>query len=224
MSRSENKIVRTEAEQECANKMFDALRDELLKRELSNTENYDKAILTLSSASLGFSLIAIWSVVPLDTGIYLWVIKLSWALLLISITTSLVAYLLSNKAIFKQLSNARKYYKEGSADTFNRPNIFIKINRILNYTTGLLFISALSAIVIFVTLNIGRGTNTMSKEIKDTKNTTEMVKRSANIPEMEQAPGVLPTSQGGNDRDDSNSGVNTGSTNSNSEGNPTKTE
>ena len=38
-------------------KLHDALRDELFKRQLSNSENLDRAILMLSSAGLGFSLV-----------------------------------------------------------------------------------------------------------------------------------------------------------------------
>ena len=53
------KIDRNEKDQLIANQMYDKFRDELLKRDLSNTENYDKAILTLSASSLGLSLTAI---------------------------------------------------------------------------------------------------------------------------------------------------------------------
>jgi hypothetical protein len=49
-------LERSEQDQKVADQMYDKLRDDLLKRDLSNTEGYDKAILTLSSASLGFSL------------------------------------------------------------------------------------------------------------------------------------------------------------------------
>jgi hypothetical protein len=40
-------------------KLHDSLRDELLKRQLSNSENLDRAILMLSSAGLGLSLLDI---------------------------------------------------------------------------------------------------------------------------------------------------------------------
>ncbi|MBW2741328.1 MAG: hypothetical protein JRE64_21355 [Deltaproteobacteria bacterium] len=223
-SETENKIVRSEKEQERANEMFDALRDELLKRELSNTENYDKAILTLSSASLGLSLTAIRFVVPLESATYIWLIKLGWVLLLFSIITSLAAFLMSNKAISKQLNNARGYYKNGIADAFNRSNIFIKINSFLNYSTGLLFLSALCVILIFVTLNIGTETNTMSKDIENTKSTPITIIKSANIPTMEQAPGTQTTSQGGSDNGESNSGGNDSSSSSGTGGDSGKSE
>jgi hypothetical protein len=141
-------ISRTKEEQKRANDIFDSLRDELLKRELSNTENYDKAILTLSAAALGLSLTAIRFIVPLETAEHIWLIKSGWILLLVSIITSLLAYLMSNKAITEQMKNAENYYTKGIAEAFNKPNIFIKYNAVLNYVTGVAFIIAISFIAI----------------------------------------------------------------------------
>ena len=81
------------------NKLLNKHKDELLKRDLSNTENYDKAILTLSSAGLGFSLVAIKSIVPWESAVFVWLVISGWSLLLLSIIICLVAYLVSNKAI-----------------------------------------------------------------------------------------------------------------------------
>jgi hypothetical protein len=50
---------------EKAQELYERYRDELLKRQLSNSENFDKAILTLSSAGLALYLTAIEHVVPL---------------------------------------------------------------------------------------------------------------------------------------------------------------
>ena len=47
-------------------KYFKELNREIYTRERSNTENYDKAILSLSSAGLGFSLAFIKNIVPLN--------------------------------------------------------------------------------------------------------------------------------------------------------------
>ncbi|MBI1424874.1 MAG: hypothetical protein GC149_15615 [Gammaproteobacteria bacterium] len=116
--------MRTEEEQKEANKIFESFRNELLKRELSNTESYDKSILTLSAAALGLSLSAIRLIVPLETAKYICLIKLGWALLLISIATSLSAYLMSNKAITVQLKNAEDYYVKGIEGAFNKRNIY----------------------------------------------------------------------------------------------------
>ncbi len=210
-------IVRTEEEQKRANEMFDSFRDELLKRELSNTESYDRAILTLSSASLAVSLTAIRFVVPLESSNHIWMIKAGWLLLLFSIIMSLYAYLMSNKAISVQLKNAEDYYTHGVAEAFNRPNKYTEVNGVLNKLTGVMFVLALSSIVIFVTLNINSEESVMTKSkdnsgvvksvnIRESANVPTMQKvpsgmgiekNSANIPTMQQAPGTQTTSQSG---------------------------
>lgn len=183
--------------------MFDSLRDELLKRDLSNTENYDKAILTLSSSSLGLSLTAIKFVIPISAAIYVPLLKASWALLVVSVISSLIAYIISNKAISIQLDNARDYYKNGIEDAFSKKNIFITLNSFLNKLTGLCFAVSIALIVSFISINIDKEEVTMTKKktetvdvIKSTNVPTmeriptdsSLGKNSANIPTMEQAP------------------------------------
>ncbi|EGR1181158.1 hypothetical protein AABF50_004589 [Vibrio parahaemolyticus] len=59
-------------------KMYDELRDELYKRELSNSESFDKAILSLSSAGLAISLTFIKSIVSIDSAIFVYWLYASW--------------------------------------------------------------------------------------------------------------------------------------------------
>ena len=202
---------RTPEDQKVADGLFDAFRDDLLKRDLSNSEGYDKAILALSSASLGFSLTAIKFIVPIDTAIYIWLLILCWSLIVLSVSFSLAAYLISNKAIHIQLNNARDYYKKGVEDAFTRKNNYITINTILNRSTGLLLAIAISIVVIFISINLTSGESEMSKDkssgtyIKKSASIPNMEKvsppedsatNSANVPTMEQAPNTGTTSQG----------------------------
>lgn len=224
-------IERTKEEQQRANEMFDTLRDELLKRELSNTESYDRAILTLSAASLGISLTAIRFVVPLESADYIWMVKSGWMLLLISIIISLYAYFMSNRAIAAQVKNAEDYYIHGVEEAFNRHNKYISLNSLLNKLTGVTFSIAIALIVLFVTLNINhQETQDMSKKSDNSGTSTTfrdsasvpsmqrvpsgtgLEKNSANIPTMQQAPGTQTTSQS----DGSNSGSSSSSSGSSS--------
>ncbi|MDO3383011.1 hypothetical protein [Gilvimarinus algae] len=204
-------MTRSPEDQKVADEMFDKFRDDLLKRELSNSEGYDKAILALSSASLGFSLTVIKFIVPIDTAIHLWLLVLCWSLLVLCVIFSLSAYLVSNKAILMQLNNARDYYKKGIDDAFTRKNIYDSINIILNQVTGLLLAIAISIIVVFISINITNGENEMTNEkssgayIEKSANIPTMEKvsnpadsaiNSANVPTMEQAPNTGTTSQG----------------------------
>lgn len=106
----EDLITRTDEEQRRSVEMFDSFRDELYKRQLSNNEAYDKAILSLSSAGLAISLSFIKFIVPLDKAVYLGVLKTAWVLFLVSVVSTLVSYIVGNKGITRQLEYAEKYY------------------------------------------------------------------------------------------------------------------
>lgn len=147
-------MARTEQEQKSADDAFDKLRDDILKRDLSNTENYDKALLTLSASSLALSLTAIKFVVPIATASHINILKFAWALLVASVICSLVAYLVSNKAMAIELENARDYYIKGDEEAFKRNNRFSAANRWLNLFTGVAFAIAICSIVTFITINI----------------------------------------------------------------------
>jgi hypothetical protein len=156
--------MRNPDEQKIADQMFDRFRDELLKRYLSNTENYDKSILTLASAGLGLSLSAIRFVVPdLESAEHTWLLVAGWTLMFGSIVTSLSAYLVGNKAISIQLKNAEDYYIKGDEDAFKRKSAYIAANKLLNLSTGLMFVLSMASIISFVSHNVTRGDSSMSK-------------------------------------------------------------
>ena len=154
MTDTGEKITRTPEQQKEAEKIFASFEEESHKRELSNTQGYDKAILTLSSAGLGFSLLAIRFIVPWESADFIYLIVLGWFFLLASVTISLLAYQISNKAIAVELKNAQDYYLEGTEEAFNRKNRWQQCNKILNLLMGILFVVAMLLIVIFVVLNI----------------------------------------------------------------------
>lgn len=212
-------MARTKEQQVVADQMFDKLRDDLLSRDLSNTENYDKAILTLSSSSLALSLTVLKFIVPFSTAIHTILLKSAWILLAVSVICSLCAYLISNKAIAIQLNNARDYYKNSIEDAFSRKNIFTSINSYLNLLTGLTFSVAICFLIAFITFNINTGATTMTDKkftnvdltksanipsMESVNTTLDNVGNSANIPTMEQAPSTTPTS-GGDDSGSSDS-------------------
>lgn len=155
MSDDEEEIItRTEEEQKRSMEIFDSLRDELYKRQLSNSEAYDRAILSLSSAGLAISLTFIKFIVPLEEANHLVVLKASWVLLLLSVIATLISFLIGNKGISTQLKYAEQYYIEAKANAFNKFNIYAYLNSSLNYISGTLFLVALSCVVSFVILNI----------------------------------------------------------------------
>lgn len=178
------KESRTPEAQEQCKEIHDKYREDLLKRQLSNSENYDKTILSLSSTGLALSLTAIRLIVPLENASYLWCIKAAWILFLLTIIFTLITYCVGNVAIAKELKNAEDYYIQGVAYADLEPNIYKTVNPWLNRITGLFFTLAISLVVGFVICNVERN------EMTDKKITTHtiFVTDSADIPRMQAAP------------------------------------
>lgn len=184
------KFQRNKDEQKRCVEIHDKFRDDLLKRQLSNSEGYDKAILSLSSAGLALSLTAIKFIIPLDTAHYLWAIKTSWWLFFGTIICSLLAYLIGNKAIGKQLKIAEKYYLEGLVSAQTEKNIYTIINSFLNNITGIIFAVAISLVIYFVTANLNGDQHVKDKNLTNTNiSKTVTFRDSAPIPNMQIAPG-----------------------------------
>lgn len=128
-------------------------RDDLLKRQLSNSENFDKAILTLSTAALGISLTFTKYVVPLQSAAYLWTLRLSWVLFTLAIISTLCSFLLSQCGIKTQLRHAEKYYLERKDEFLAKGNRAARYTERAAYASAILFVGAIILLVLFVSLN-----------------------------------------------------------------------
>jgi len=180
-------FIRTDEERKRCEEIHDKFRDDLLQRQLSNSENYDKTIISLSSAGLALSLTAIRFVVPLDLASHLWLIKLSWILFFITIICSIVAYQIGNKAISRQMEIAEDYYLTGLVSAQKASNPYSKINSTINNFTGVFFLLAISSVTFFVIINLN-GEKAMTDKNKIVKNV--FVTDSAMVPKMQIAPGL----------------------------------
>lgn len=187
MATETDRIPRSDEEQKRSIEIYDSFRDELLKRQLSNTENYDKSILTLSSAGLAISLTFLKLLVPISEAQELWLMKTAWVCFLLSILLSLIAYLVSNAAITKQLEIAEDYYVNSYQSAFNKKNVLSHLNNWLNKIVGLFFAAAITTIVVFVIININSENKVMSDNKVDLSHSS-VGNESATIPSMQRVP------------------------------------
>lgn len=186
-------MSRSKEAQEIADQMYDSFRDELRKRELSNTENYDKTVLTLSSASLAFS-VAILNGLP--TKDYFGILAIAWVLLVAVIISTLSAYLVGNKALADEQEKARRYYKESDESAFDESSCADKLNKWLNRFSGFGVCLSITLLVAFTALNFKEDKDMSSKnktaEKMINQNEGGLVPNSANIPRMERVPESKP--------------------------------
>jgi len=135
--------------------LYSRTREDLLKRNLSNSENLDKAILSLSSGLLGLSLGAIKSVVDLKVAKYLPLLFTSWGLFTLAIILTLVSFLVSQRAIARQLVLAEAYYLNGDDAAIEARNLWAEATEWLNGFSALAFTVAVMSTILFIIPNIG---------------------------------------------------------------------
>jgi hypothetical protein len=182
---------------EDSRKLLEKYREDVNKRSLSNTENYDRSILTLSSAMLGLSLAFIKDLANAESVECKFLLPASWMIFLLTIITVLVSFRVSESGLDQALRNAESYYRDGDQNAFSRQNIYGLINQKLNVLSGVLFALASLLTIIFVTLNFSK----VNMKTSETKGASiiapqSIVPLSATIPAIQSTSG-LPRPQGG---------------------------
>jgi hypothetical protein len=141
-----------------------AFRDDANAREKSNVEAYDRAVLTLSTASLGVSLTFIKDVVEPSAAILLPVLYTSWAMLTATVLITLISFLEALRSIRASSHAAPRYFMEGDDSAADIPQRFRNRMWRLTVASAFLFIGGLVSLALFVGTNIHHEATTMSKE------------------------------------------------------------
>ncbi|MCY4569538.1 MAG: hypothetical protein OXD49_14670 [Candidatus Poribacteria bacterium] len=135
--------------------LLDKEWDELLKRNLSNTESLAKYVFSLSSAGLGVSLVVVKDMKLLDSGNFKWILIVSWAAFLITISFALVSYLTSLHGIDKEFDRIEEEYEEEveeeAEDKKKKPG---RTTKILRYVIVISCIIGVICTPLFIVLNI----------------------------------------------------------------------
>ena len=139
-------------------KTDEKLTDELLVRHLSNSQLLDKAILTLSSASLGFSVLLLKDVFKLEEATHLTHLRLSWISFALAIIFILVSFLTSQLAIHTKFAQMQKR-KHHRADNENHDrektkNIPNMITIGLSIASVIVYIVAIALMFSFINSNL----------------------------------------------------------------------
>ncbi|MCY3553673.1 MAG: hypothetical protein OXH39_24730 [Candidatus Poribacteria bacterium] len=135
--------------------LLDKEWDELLKRNLSNTESLAKYVFSLSSAGLGVSLIVVKDMNLLASGNFKWILIASWVAFLITISSALVSYLTSLHGIDKEFDRIEEEYEkeieEKAEGEKKKPG---RTTKILRYVFVISCIIGVICTPLFILLNI----------------------------------------------------------------------
>ena len=134
--------------------IFESVRDHLNKADLSASEQFDKAVLTLSTAGLGFSVALTRYIVPLESAAAICLLVVSWLCFAAAIISTVVSFLTSRSAIRDTRSYAHRYYMEGDDKFADRVSPYSRVTYVLNFVSGFVFIIAILLTIAFATINV----------------------------------------------------------------------
>ena len=139
-------------------RLHDALRDDLFKRQLSNSETLAKAILSLSSAGLGLSLLFLKysgksDLDAIEKVVDVHLLYRSWGAFFLTIGLTLVSFVTSQIGIKKQLKLNQRYYLERDEKVIKEKNWWALFTPLLSYSSVGSYIVALYLTVEFVKRN-----------------------------------------------------------------------
>lgn len=151
------------------------------KREMASTDNFDKSVLTLSSAGLGLS-ISFLKDFGGQSVLWPWVLYGSWILFVAATLSTMLSFMSSVKALELAKHNAKHAYLEGDWAAFDAPNKWNKRTIGLNYSSALTFFFAFVFTIIFVIVNVQGRTMATSTNTP----TSQLEKKGLAIPTMQR--------------------------------------
>ena len=130
-----------------------ASRDELLRRQVSNSQTLDISILSLSSAGLGFSLLFVKNIVPLKDASCSCLLLLTGIMFIIAIVSTLISFFTSKRAIKTAIVRINECIRTGN-ELNNQTSLLDRITSALSYVSVIFYSTAVLLTFLFVALNI----------------------------------------------------------------------
>ena len=128
-------------------RLYEQEREDLWKRELSASENLDKAIIFTSLPMLGITLVFLKDIISSGKIVYEWVLIVSWISFVVAILCVILSYWTCMWAADKLDPDIREYYFEGGKKPASR---YDKATRVLNYfSTGFYVVAIISTVLFF---------------------------------------------------------------------------
>jgi hypothetical protein len=169
---------------------------EINKREISSSENFDKAVLTFSSAGLALSVGFLKDFVPIQSAAAPWTLYWSWALFTAATCATIISFLVSSQALEAQKGRAYAYYMQADDDALRTGNLWDRGTRILNYASAASFLFAMILSIVFISINLEKGSAMKDNNLRNSGGSTELMHKGLTVPTMQQVqrPSAQPAS------------------------------
>ncbi len=159
---------------------------EINKREISSSENFDKAVLTFSSAGLALSVGFLKDFVPIQSAAAPWTLYWSWALFTAATCATIISFLVSSQALEAQKGRAYAYYMQANDDALRTGNLWDRGTRVLNYASAASFLFAMILSIVFISINLEKGSAMKDNNLKNSGGKTELTHKGLTVPTMQQ--------------------------------------
>ncbi|MBU8977099.1 MULTISPECIES: hypothetical protein [unclassified Lysobacter] len=178
-------------------KLFSELKEETFRRQLSNSENFDRSILTYASGALALSLGFLKDFVPLTRAAHAYLLYGSWLLFALCITLTIASYLLAQLALKRHLEIADDYYLKQNTSAWGSPNTPALLTEIFNWASGSAFCLAVFLTTAFIAINAKEASMSFNKDDKGPRPNVKIiiddgVRKAAGVPPMTRIPGATP--------------------------------
>ena len=152
MNSSTNSISQTTTDASTdSREYYERVREELLKRSLSNSENFDRAVLSLATAIISFTALFIKDIKSSTSAAPLCALQTGIWLLAFAIIATIASVFASQLALTQQIDRAERVYLEGDHLDRELP-LSARITTYLNVVSGVFFALGLISFAIFVTI------------------------------------------------------------------------
>lgn len=134
-------------------RIFEDARNHLNQASLKNSEQLDKAVLSLSSFGLALSLSFSKFIVPISEADCIWVLHIAWCSFGIAIMTTVFSFVTCNSSIIIEREYIYKYYIDEDDEYATKKNTWGIVTYWLNRITVVSFLVAILSIISYVWIN-----------------------------------------------------------------------
>lgn len=135
-------------------KVYFEYRNHLIETRRQSYEQFDKAIFFLSGGGLAVSLTILEAIVPLRMAQFKIFLIFTWILFTTPLLLTLLSFIVSRRALDKQLQYADDFFVKGQKNAFDKKNVEAQVTECLNFISGTSFCIGVISLLLFVSLNI----------------------------------------------------------------------
>ncbi|GEM_PF-3811440 len=129
-------------------------RNSLFAHATEQSNLFDTQLLTISAATLGFSVAFIEKIVPLKAAVYITGLYASWVLLLISTLLTLASFKIAERVTSSYQRQLDEYYDKYKKIKYDLSSRLEKVTTLCNWVSLAAFYAGVVCLCVFITLNL----------------------------------------------------------------------